>query len=163
VEGDAGRSVMKQWKSKPCGRKGSIWSSSSSGVRKEIGFTLRESSRDLSWSVRRGNVIIVESAVTGGGGSVSNVTGGGDFVGDRQLAKVSATTSMGGAGVSGGAKDYWRVKIRGLSGETTTKGAIGGSSHSERSSESIPTSQQSNQTGHLVQSLSYQVHPNTYV
>ena len=96
---------------------------SSSAVRREVGFTLGDSSRDLSWSAGRGGIIMVGSAVTGGGGSISNVTGGGDFAGGRQSAKVSANNLMGGAGISGGAKECWRAKIWGLSRGTNTKRA----------------------------------------
>jgi hypothetical protein len=133
---------MKQWKSKPCGMEGSIWSSASE-VCSEVGVTLGDSSRGLSWSAGSGGVIILESAVTGGGGSVSNVTGGGGFAGGRQSAKELATTSTGEASVSGGTEECWRAKIWGLSRGMITKGAGGGSSHSERSSKSVPTPQQS--------------------
>ncbi len=119
--------------------KGSIWLSSAE-VRREVGAAFGKLAETVflfgtaKTAFCFGNsVIIVESAVTGGGGCA----------GGRQLAKISATTSTGGAGISNGVKEFWRAKIWGLSGETTTKGAGGGSSHSERSSESLPTSQQS--------------------
>ena len=81
--------------------KGSIWLSSAE-VRREVGaaFSKLAETVFLFGTTKTAfcfgdSIIIVESAVTGGGGCA----------GGRRSAKISATTSTGGAGVSSGAEE----------------------------------------------------------